>query len=108
MRKLIVFLSALILSAVAMAQMTTVTGTVVDSDGTTWANGTISVQFVPNPSYPNMSSYRIGGVALATSVTNQGPLTLSSGGLQCAHCLLRSVVFTLVLLLEVALVFLLL
>ena len=67
-------------STLAAAQMTTVTGTVVDTDGTTWANGSISVQFIPNPSYPNISTYKINGAPLSSAVTNQGPLSLSSGG----------------------------
>lgn len=67
------------------SQVTAVSGNVVDSDGTTWANGRWQVSFVPNPNYPNINSYNINGVQLNSSTYNsylaqQGNLD-GSGGL---------------------------
>lgn len=64
----------------SLAQMTTVTATVTDSDGTLWANGTVTAQFVPNPSQPNVNIYNINGTPLSTAVLNQGPISLGSPG----------------------------
>jgi hypothetical protein len=62
------------------AQMTTVTATsITDSDGTLWANGTVAVQFVPNPAQPNPGAYKIcsSGALLNPTLLNQAPVTLA-------------------------------
>ena len=56
---------------IAHAQNTAVSATVVDTDGTTWTNGSWNVQFVPNPSQPNVNAYTINGTPLSPSVLNQ-------------------------------------
>jgi len=81
MKKLLALLGTLLwMGSVSFAQNTTVSGTVVDADGTTWANGTIAVQFVPNPSQPNIGIYNINGIPLSTAVMTQGPVSLGGGG----------------------------
>ena len=61
MKNLIGALLLLASAGMAMAQVTTVTATVVDSDSTAWANGTFTAFYAPVPSSP-------------------GPLTNSSTG----------------------------
>ncbi len=81
MKKLLALLGTLLcIGSVSFAQTTTVSGTVIDSDGTTWTNGTISAQFVPNPSQQNISIYNINGVPLSQAVTTQGPISLGGAG----------------------------
>lgn len=63
------------------AQTTTVTATVVDSDGQSWNNGTWSLAFTPNPAYPNLSSYLFNGVPLNQAVTSQNGTMNGSGTL---------------------------
>lgn len=62
------------------AQTTVVSATVTDTDGTSWAYGTVKVQFIPNPNNPNISIYNINGTPLSATVLNQGPVSLGSGG----------------------------
>lgn len=73
----------LLFSTVAIAQSTTVSATVVDSDSTAWANGTWSISFVPSQSFPNLSSYTCNGSALTTSY--KGTLN-GSGAFSQAMC----------------------
>jgi hypothetical protein len=81
MKKTIALLGALLLSSGALsAQTTVVSGNTIDSDGIAWVGGSISVQFVPNPSQSNINVYNINGVALNPSVLTQGPVTLSTSG----------------------------
>lgn len=86
MRRLILWVSVIIpllfVGAFAQAQTTALTGTLVDSDGTTWFNATVNLSWQPNPSYPN-AAYNINGTLL-TSTTyaqylNQSVKTNSSG-----------------------------
>ena len=59
MKKYLAFLGMLLfVSGISFAQTTTVTATVTDSDNITWFDGTVTVQFVPNPAQPNLSVYR--------------------------------------------------
>jgi hypothetical protein len=79
MKKLIGLLAGLVFCIGAAAQDTTVTASsITDSDGTLWANGTVSVQFVPNPSTPNPGSYKLcaSGAALSPGILNQPPVNL--------------------------------
>ena len=81
MKKLLRLLGMLLfVSGLSFAQTTTVTATVTDSDSTLWANGTVSVQFVPNPLRPSLNVYRINGAPLSSAVIMQGPISLGSGG----------------------------
>ena len=80
MKKWLGFFGALLFSGVAIAQTTIVVGVATDSDSTLWANGTVSVQFVPNSSQSNLNVYRINGAPLSSAVTMQGPISLGSGG----------------------------
>lgn len=78
------FYSLLILfhSSLAAAQNTTVNATVVDSDGTTWANGTWSINFRPNTSFPNLNQYKLlNGASLNPTVAQQNGTLNSSGAL---------------------------
>jgi hypothetical protein len=80
---LIAALTGLGLSNVCAAQMTTVSATsITDSDGTLWANGTVAIQFVPNPATPNPGAYKIcsSGAALNPAVLNQAPVSLAGAG----------------------------
>lgn len=54
-----------------IAQNTTITATVVDSDSTVWANGSWVLQFIPNPSYPSLGQYNINGVPLTPAQLKQ-------------------------------------
>ena len=84
MRKLLVFLCGVFFFGVlASAQYTTVSAIgVTDSDGTLWADGTVSVLFQPNPAQSNLSSYKLcsSGASLSTAVLSQGPISLGTGG----------------------------
>ncbi len=63
----------------SVAQNTTLTATVVDSDGTTWANGSYSISFVPNAANQNVSQYNINGTPLSTAVLYQNGSLNGSG-----------------------------
>jgi hypothetical protein len=80
MKKLICFV-LLSLGIISHAQTTTVSATVVDTDGTTWANGSWSVTFVPNLSNPNVGAYNINSTPLSSSVLYQNGLMDGSGAL---------------------------
>ena len=83
MKKYLVFLGVLLfVSSISFAQTTTVSATVTDSDSTLWTNGTVTVQFVPNPANPSLSAYKLcnGSGALNPAVLSQGPLTLDGTG----------------------------
>ena len=73
------YLVLLLLAASLRAQTTTVSATVVDTDGTTWANGKWKIAFTPNPSQPNSSIYKIAGVPLNPAVMNQSGSLDGSG-----------------------------
>ena len=73
--------AAFLSAALSSAQMTTVNATVVDSDGVTWANGTVTAQFVPNSSQPSINIYRTAsGNPLDPAIITQGPVALSGAG----------------------------
>jgi hypothetical protein len=81
MKKLLILcLLSLAWVTLLKAQTTVVSGTVTDSDGTLWTYGTVTVEFVPNPSNPNVAAYNINGTPLSGSTLYQGPLSLSAGG----------------------------
>lgn len=61
---LIVFL--LLAASLAKAQVTVTSGTITDSDGTLWTGAQVTVQFSPNPNYPNIAQYNISGVSLTS------------------------------------------
>jgi hypothetical protein len=65
MLKKILLLFALA-SSIASAQMTTTSGTITDADPVTWASSVVSIQFVPNPNFPQFSQYKLNGVPLTT------------------------------------------
>ena len=81
LRKLILFSAFGTLSALsALAQMTTISTTgVIDSDSTTWANGTWSIQFRPSPSNPNVNVYNLGGAPLNAAILYQNGNLSGSG-----------------------------
>jgi hypothetical protein len=82
MKKLLrLFGMLLLVSGISYAQTTTVTATVTDSDNVLWFGGTVTVQFVPNPSQPNLSVYRINGAPLSAAIIGQGPISLGLGGI---------------------------
>jgi hypothetical protein len=83
-----IFLSLLffsVLCCVGNCQLTTITGTITDSDTTVWFNSQWKVQFVPNSSNPNVAVYNINGVSLTSptysSYLGQTGLTNGSGAL---------------------------
>ena len=78
-KKLIAFLSTLLLGGVVYAQTTAVTATVVDSDSTVWAGATWTLAFVPGPSQSNPANYTIGGAPLDPAVTSQTGIANGSG-----------------------------
>ena len=64
---IILFLVVLMLiffASVARCQNTATSGTVSDTDGQTWNNGTWQATFTPSPSHPNLGDYNINGVPL--------------------------------------------
>ena len=66
MKKLLSFLSTLLLgSSAALAQYTTVSATVVDSDTTTWAKAPYSWSFQPGPNQSNPANYTYNGAPLS-------------------------------------------
>ena len=69
----------LFFGASLIAQTTVISATVIDTDGITWANGSWNITFNPNPAYPNISSYFIGGVPLSPSVMMQSGFLDNSG-----------------------------
>jgi hypothetical protein len=71
----------LLLAGRLSAQTTAVSATVVDSDGTTWANGTWSLSFSPNNNFPNPNQYTINGAPLDPAILNQKGSLTSSGAL---------------------------
>jgi len=80
MKKLIGILAALLFAgSLSFAQTTAVTATVVDTDGTAWANNSWKIQFVPNPSQPNIGVYNINGVPLTPAQITQTGVSDSSG-----------------------------
>ena len=79
MKRFVLLILGLILYAgAAKAQDTTVTASVIDTDGTIWANGTWKAEFVPNPSNPNINQYYLNGVKLyptySSSLSQSGSL----------------------------------
>src|SRR5271170_2148442 len=68
-----------VLCCLGQAQTTPVTGTIVDSDGIVWANGSISAQFLMNPSQPSPGIYNIAGTPLNQSLWQQ-TASLNSAG----------------------------
>lgn len=68
MKKFLPIVVLLCLSLVGKAQTITAAGNVTDSDPVAWGNSLVQIQFYPNPSYPNTSTYNINGVPL----TNYG------------------------------------
>lgn len=66
--KLFILYSFLLLfSGFASAQTTAVQGTIVDSDGTTWFNAKVTLNWVPNSNYPNANQYTYQGQPLTNS-----------------------------------------
>jgi len=61
----------------ALAQSTTVSATVTDTDGFAWKAGTYRISFVPNPSIPNPQSYIWSGGNLQQNNLFQAALTSS-------------------------------
>jgi hypothetical protein len=79
MKRFVLLILGLILCAsAAKAQSTAVTASVIDTDGTIWVNGTWKVEFVPNPSNPNINQYYLNGIKLyptyASSLSQSGSL----------------------------------
>lgn len=78
MKKLVVILWLVIVASLSFAQTTSVSGTVQDTDGQLWIAGTWKVQFVPNPSSPNINNYYLNGSNL---VQNYNSYLSQSGSL---------------------------
>src|SRR6266567_1703320 len=80
MKKLLAlcFLSVVLLG-ISSAQTTALSATVVDSDGTTWANGTWSINFKPGPGFFSPSQYKINGASLDPAVYSQNGTLNGSG-----------------------------
>lgn len=81
----LIFIIFIFTSTYSLAQTTSVSATITDSDNFTWVNAQWSVVFTPNPSFPNTNQYTINGVNLTSttysSYLNQKGLTNSSGQL---------------------------
>ena len=82
MKKLAACLILVLATAYAGAQSTTASSTgVVDTDGFTWAGGTVTVSFVPSAQHPSFSSYSwTGGTllpAFATGLSSTGTFSIS-------------------------------
>ena len=71
----------LFMGSYSFAQTTALSATVVDSDGTAWANGTWTIQFLPNSNNPNVGIYNINGVPLSPNIITQSGGLDSSGNL---------------------------
>lgn len=82
MKKLLLLCSLLAISLeVSYAQTTALSAIVVDSDSTTWANGTWSIAWTPGPSSPNISAYTVSGTPLSQTVAFQNGTLNGSGTL---------------------------
>ena len=79
MKKFLFILGMLFYGVSLYAQTTTVSATVVDTDGTIRANGSWGLQFTPNPSIPNISKYNINGTPLDPAIINQNGVMDNSG-----------------------------
>jgi hypothetical protein len=79
MKRSFIILVLLCSSAVVIAQNTVISANVVDSDGTTWTNGTWSITFTPNPQQPNIGIYNINGTSLSPSILDQQGVIDASG-----------------------------
>lgn len=82
MKTLLQFLCILALCGCGWAQSTTVTGTITDTDGTAWTNGTYTVSLVPSPSFANSSYVWQGqpiniGVYTTGTMDGTGTITVS-------------------------------
>lgn len=69
MKKLLNLLILCLFSASLYAGTTTVTGTIQDPTAQVFANGTITAQFVTNPSDSNINDYTVGGLPVTQPVT---------------------------------------
>lgn len=67
MRNILTFL--VLASALLAGAQTTVTATVVDSDGTAWANGTYSVTYLNAAAYPGRLNNALTGASINNPVT---------------------------------------
>lgn len=80
MRKIYLFTWMLLfMGSISFAQNTVLSATVVDSDGTIWANGTWKITFIPAPNNQNISLYNQNGVALTQGVMNQSGVMDNTG-----------------------------
>jgi hypothetical protein len=61
----------LLCSGISMAQNTTVSATLVDTDGTVWTGASWELTFNPNPVQPNAAVYNMSGAPLDPAVTTQ-------------------------------------
>lgn len=85
MRKLFKCISVLILlaSSLVYGQTTSISATITDSDSSVWGYATWNATFVPNPNYPNLNQYSIGGVPITSSTYSthiNGTGTANSSG----------------------------
>lgn len=60
--------------------LTAVTATVVDSDGQVWFGGSWKLEFIPNPSNPNLQQYLVDGVSNLNPLVITQTGTMDSGG----------------------------
>jgi hypothetical protein len=77
MKKLLIWLALFLSAGTVVAQTSTITFTTTDTDGTVWANGSWKLEFVPNPSQPNINIYNYNG----TPVSQITGVLLQSGSL---------------------------
>lgn len=86
MTRLIKILLALCLLplSISWGQTTTITATVIDSDGIAWANAPYTLSFRVNPSQPNQNVYNINGVLLNPALLQYSGYTNGSGVLSQA------------------------
>jgi hypothetical protein len=81
MKKLLLLLTFILCSVgLSFGQLTNVTATVTDSDGSVWSNATGTISFYPNPSQPNIAAYTIGGVPITVAYPNLVKQNITTSG----------------------------
>lgn len=76
LKRTLLFIAMLLCPTLSLAQTTTVTATITDSDAQTWNNGSVIITFVPTPGVSGQ--YYIDGVPMTDA--QKGPFNVAMNG----------------------------